>query len=339
MAEIVITICIAFFLDLLFGDPRYGGHPVRLIGRLIRHIERALRGFGHSGKGGGILLVLGSAGLTLSFYLTIERAIFHIHPVLSILFSLLLAYSCLAIGDLLRHIEPVAAALERGDPEEAKKSLAMTVGRDVRVLHREGICRAAIETLAENFVDGFLSPLFWYFAGGLFFLSLGYEPLHGAVGCMLLFKTASTLDSMVGYKNDRYLHFGWAGARLDDLMNFVPARISILFLWLGAFFSGLRSFDGLKIALRDRLKHESPNSAHSESFAAGALGIRLAGPTFYPQGMKTKPWLGDGEAEVRPLHVRRAMTLIRISGWATMIGPLILAFFYCARTVVTVWMN
>ncbi|MDD5205334.1 MAG: adenosylcobinamide-phosphate synthase CbiB [Desulfobacterales bacterium] len=333
MAEIGITICVAYLLDLLFGDPQYSAHPVRMIGLLIHRMERVLRGLGCSGTGGGILLVLGSSGLTLSFYFAIERMLFHIHPALSLLFGLFMAYSCLAIGDLLRHIKPVAAALEKGNPEEAKKFLSMTVGRDVAVLSREGICRAAIETLAENFVDGFLSPLFWYFAGGLLFLCIGFEPLHGAVGCILLFKTASTLDSMVGYKDDRYLHFGWGGARLDDLMNFVPARLSILFLWLGALFTGLRSFNGLRVAFRDRLKHDSPNSAHSESFAAGALGIRLAGPTFYPQGMKAKPWLGDGDAEVQTVHVRKAMALTRASGWASMIGPMVVALFYGMRMI------
>jgi len=333
MAETAITICLAYLLDLLFGDPRYIAHPVRLIGMLINRAEKTFWDIGCSGRGGGILLVLASAGLTLCIYFGMEKLFLYLHRVVSLLFNLFLAYSCLALGDLLRHIEPVAASLERDDPEEAKKSLAMTVGRDVRILNREGVCRAAIETLAENYVDGFLSPLFWYFAGGTLFFSLGYEPLQGAVGFMLLFKTASTLDSMVGYKNDRYLQFGWAGARLDDLMNFVPARLSLLFLWLGSLFTGLRAIDGIKTALRDRLKHESPNSAHSESFAAGALGIRLGGPTIYPNGRKEKPWLGDGNDEPQSHHVRKAMALTLAGGWAAMTGPILLGIYYCAKLI------
>ncbi len=323
MAEIGTIVCVAFVLDLLFGDPRYRFHPVRMIGSAVRTIENLLRSVGLCGRMGGILLAVGTIGCTLLAYLLLHRFFSWVHPIPSLLFDLFLVYSFLALGDLLRHARPVAAGLRKEDLAAARQSLAMIVGRDVSVLDESGIARGVIETLAENFVDGFLSPLFWYFVGALFFCLLGFLPLRGAVGCMLVFKCASTMDSMVGYRDERYLLFGWAGARLDDLMNFAPARLSILFLWLGAVLTGLRSTQGVRIALRDRLKHESPNSAHPESFAAGALDIRLGGPTLYPHGMKLKPWLGDGTSEVREHHVQQAMGLITRSGWAAMAAPIL----------------
>jgi adenosylcobinamide-phosphate synthase len=323
MAEIGTTVCIAFVLDLLFGDPRYTAHPVRLIGSAIRQIENLLRRLGWIGREGGILLAVVTCGCMLVCYLSVQWFFSWVHPTLSLLFDLFLVYSFLALGDLLHHIKPVANALERRELDAARQSLAMTVGRDVRSLDREGIARAAIETLAENFVDGFLSPVFWYFAGGILFLLLGGNPMRGAAGCMLLFKCASTLDSMVGYKNERYILFGWAGARLDDLMNLVPARLSLFFLWVGALLTDLKSSQGIRIALRDRLKHDSPNSAHPESFVAGALDIRLGGPSLYPEGVKVKPWLGDGESVVNESHVRKAMALVLSSAWSAMACPIL----------------
>ena len=233
MAEIGIILFLAFFLDLVLGDPRYSCHPVRLIGRVIEGLERALRNRRADGRGGSILLALGTAVITILVYFGIAEVFSSLHPVLTPLFDLFIIYSSLATGDLLRHVNPVAVALERGDIEAARHALTLTVGRDVNVLDQGGIARAAIETLAENFVDGFLSPVFWYSAGAALFFFLGLRPVSGGAALMLLFKAASTMDSMVGYKNERYLVFGWAGARLDDLMNFVPARISLLFLWLG----------------------------------------------------------------------------------------------------------
>lgn len=315
MAEIGIILFLAFFLDLVLGDPRYSCHPVRLIGRVIEGLERALRNRRADGRGGSILLALGTAVITILVYFGIAEVFSSLHPVLTPLFDLFIIYSSLATGDLLRHVNPVAVALERGDIEAARHALTLTVGRDVNVLDQGGIARAAIETLAENFVDGFLSPVFWYSAGAALFFFLGLRPVSGGAALMLLFKAASTMDSMVGYKNERYLVFGWAGARLDDLMNFVPARISLLFLWLASLFTRLDAREGWATALRDRLKHESPNSAHPESFVAGALGVRLGGPTRYAEGMKEKPWLGRGVSEATPAHIRKTMTLVRATSW------------------------
>jgi adenosylcobinamide-phosphate synthase len=187
--------------------------------------------------------------------------------------------------------------------------------------------------LAENFVDGFFSPLFWFFAGALLATLFGAAPQDMAIAAMLIFKGVSTLDSMVGYRSPKYLRFGWASARLDDVMNLVPARLSILALFLGACLTRLAPFDGLRTALRDRLKHDSPNAAHAESFVAGSLHIRLGGPTRYPDGLKDKPWLGDGSAKMTTQHIRQAAALITGSGWITLGFVVSLFLIIYVRTV------
>ena len=152
------------------------------------------------------------------------------------------------------------------------------MGRDVRYLNKEGIIRATIETMAENFVDGFLTPVFYFFAGGIIGFLSGLPVAMTGTAFMLASKVASTLDSMAGYKTPEYYAFGWAAARFDDLVNFLPARLSLAVLFVGSAVSGLSPLKGLRVAFRDRLKHDSPNSAHAESFAAGAMGVRLGGP-------------------------------------------------------------
>jgi adenosylcobinamide-phosphate synthase len=319
MVEPGITIVAAYLLDLVVGDPPYRFHPVRMIGSGISLTEAILRRLGLTGKAGGVLLVLVTAAAPILLTLGIAHLLLRVHGIALFLFHLYLVYSCLALGDLLNHVGPVAEALERGEVDRARELVARVVGRDVRALDEHGVSRAALETLAENFVDGFLSPLFWYCAGWVLSLLLGEEEMAWPVAFMLLFKVASTLDSMVGYKNPRYLEFGWAGARLDDVMNFVPARLSLLFLAMGAGVSGMKALEGLRVARRDRLKHESPNSAHAESFLSGALGIRLGGPTLYADGMKDKPWLGDGRMGSGPADIRRGLTLLKVTGWISLV--------------------
>ncbi len=319
MLQIVAVIFFAFILDLFIGDPRYRYHPVRIIGHGISFCSKVLRHSGLDGKWGGVILVLILEIVTLAVYLFISLALRGLHPLCGLGFDLFICYSCLALRDLIVHIRPVIRALETGDLTKAREDIAMVVGRDVRYLDGEGVSRAAMETLAENLVDGFLSPLFWYMVGGIVALLLGSSSVIPALCCMSAFKVASTLDSMVGYKNKEYSEFGWAGARLDDIMNFIPARISLAILFLGAWVSGLNPMDGLKVALRDRLKHESPNAAHAESFTAGVFHIRLGGPTRYPYGLKDKPWLGDGNVSPGPAHIRKMTTLVNRSAWIAVV--------------------
>jgi len=320
--ELSALLLLALLLDLFLGDPRYPCHPVRVIGRWISVIGNWLRRIGFVGKGGGLLLVCVTLSWTLGWYLALHRLLHTLFPLVGFAFDLFLCYSLLALKDLTAHIQPVIRALDTGHLDDARNALAMTVGRDVQYLDRTGISRAAIETLTENLVDGFLSPLFWYVTGGCIAVAADWPPVMAAISLMLAFKVVSTLDSMVGYKTGPFLRFGWAGARLDDLANFIPARLSLLILLPAAWLSGLHAKGGLRVALKDRLNHESPNSAHAESFAAGALRVRLGGPTHYPEGLKMKPWLGECYADPGPKHIEKAIHLVYASAAVAMLGSL-----------------
>jgi len=315
MLELAIILCLAFILDLLLGDPRYRFHPIRLIGRCIALFTRILRRAGLDGRWGGVVLVMIVEFIFLTAFLAPSLVFHRIHILLGLGFDLFICYSCLALKDLFIHTDRVIHALETGNLPEARKGISMVVGRDVRFLDEKGISRAAIETMAENFVDGFLSPLFWYLSGGILGYIFGLSPIMTAISLMLVFKVASTLDSMVGYKDSEFLEFGWAGAKLDDIMNFIPARLSLMVLFAGAWICRLKAAEGIIVALRDRLKHDSPNAAHAESFVAGALEVCLGGPTVYPDGQKDKPWLGEGNPDPLPQHIRRTASLLTHSAW------------------------
>ncbi|MDY7038131.1 MAG: CobD/CbiB family cobalamin biosynthesis protein, partial [Thermodesulfobacteriota bacterium] len=261
-------------------------------------------------------------------YIVLITLFSNLHSWAGLIMNLYLCYSCLALGDLLNHIRPVIHSIENGDLNLAKKSMAKLVGREVQILDEKGLSRAAVETMSENFVDGFFSPLFWYLTGGILSFITNTHTVTTGMTLMLVFKVASTLDSMVGYKNERYIHFGRAGARLDDLMNFIPARLSIFILFLGAVFSSMHPIEGIKTASKDRLKHDSPNAAHAESFVAGALGIRLGGTTRYSYGIKKKPWIGNGTSRVGVLHMRQTTALIRHSAWIAVVTLLSPFLFY-----------
>jgi len=318
MLKLIVVLWLGFLLDVFLGDPEYRFHPIRLMGRGISLGEKWLRQLGLGSRAGGVILALGLVGVTLSVFLLLSRILNNIYGPLAFLFQVFVCFSCLALRDLQEHLDPVVDALEAGDLEAAKQNVSRVVGRDVSVLDEKGVCRAAVETLAENFIDGFVSPLFWYMLGGLLGWLLGSNPTLFSLGAMLMFKVVSTLDSMVGYKNEQYKALGWAGAKLDDGMNFVPARLSFLFLFLGAMFTGRNGIQGIRIGFRDRLKHESPNSAHGESFMAGALGIRLSGPTTYGDIRKEKPWLGEGLADATPSDIVKTMWLLCAAAWIAM---------------------
>jgi len=318
MDELFTVILLGFLLDLSIGDPHYRCHPVRMMGGGITFFERMLRRFRLDGLGGGIVLVLIMEIVSISVYISIRVLLHLIHPIPALCFDVFICYSCLALKDLMDHMKPVISGLASNNLSEAREAVAKVVGRDVRYLDKDGVGRAAVETMAENFVDGFFSPLFWFLAGGILAHILGFSPVMLALGLMIASKVGSTLDSMVGYKSPEYAEFGKAGARLDDVVNFVPARLSLGILFLGAWLSGLHPVNGLRMALKDRTKHDSPNAAHAESFVAGALHIRLGGPTVYHDGLKEKPWLGEGYVDPTMEQIYRTMTLIRVSSWVSM---------------------
>ena len=314
-----ILIC-ALVLDLILGDPPWRFHPVRLIGSTISGLERLFLRLGWSGLVGGALLATSTIAVFLGLYLAVHSFLGSLHPFLASVLDLYLAYSFLALKDLLEHATPVAQALARSDLPQARAALQKIVGRDTSKLETEGLVRGAVESVAENFVDGVLSPMFFYTLGAILSQVSGCpSPAAAGILAMLGFKVISTLDSMVGYRSDHYLLFGRPAARLDDAANFLPARLSLIILYIGALFSGESARKGWKIALRDRRKHPSPNAGHPESFVAGALGIKLGGPSVYQEGVVDKPWLGNGGQELGPEHIRRSCRLVYRSSWVAVL--------------------
>jgi len=230
-----------------------------------------------------------------------------------------MVYSCVALRDLMKHAKPIIEALDMTNLPAARKALQEIVGRDASVLDAHGVARAAVESVSEGFLDGVFSPMIWYVFGAAYAFLAHLSPLPWAVTAMLVYRATNTLDSMVGYQNERYLRFGRVSAKLDDVLNFIPARLAVPVLFVASAVCGLNSRAGWQTALRDRLKHESPNSAHTESFAAGALGLRLGGPLRYPDGNVEKPWLGDGSPDATAKDIRSVCRLVLCAGWISML--------------------
>ena len=270
----------AVALDLLFGDPVYPAHPVRLVGRTLAWFEKLLRAARLDGYLGGVLLFLLLAILWCGGLSSLLLVLAHWNRWAALGLELFVIYSLLALRDLLRHGWAVERAVRRGDLPEAHCEVSKLVGRDTDRMDLAACRRATIESLSENLADGFVSPIFWYAVAGL----------PGIV----LFKVVSTLDSMVGYKTPQYLRFGWCGARLDDLMNWLPARINWIMIALCA--GVLRGYSGVKalrIGWRQHALIPGPNSGWSESATAGAIQRRLIGQIWRHGELVTELWLGD----------------------------------------------
>ena len=267
-------------LDFLIGDPVYSAHPIRLIGRTLSWFENLLRKFGANGYGGGIVLFLLLSTVWVGGTGAVLVALQKWNHYAASVFYLFMAYSCLALHDLVRHAWAVEAAARRNDLEGARAFISKLVGRDTNRMDIAACRRAAIESLSENLTDGFVSPLCWYVVAGL--------------PGLVLFKVVSTMDSMVGYKTPPYLNFGWCGARLDDVMNFVPARITWLLLTLFSFLipgcSGRKAF---RVGWQQHAILPGPNSGWSEAATAGGIQRRLLGPIWAKGLLVTDVWLGD----------------------------------------------
>jgi adenosylcobinamide-phosphate synthase len=305
----------AVLLDLLFGDPVYAAHPVRLMGRSLSWFEGILRRIGADGYGGGIalfiLLFLLWVGGSTGILFLLGR-----WKLASFLFHLFLAYSCLALHDLLRHAWAVEAAARKGDLEGARAAISRLVGRDTNKMDIAACRRAAIESLSENLTDGFISPLAWYLALGL--------------PGLVLFKVVSTMDSMVGYKTQRYLQFGWCGARLDDVMNFLPARFTWLLLSvLCLAIPRTSAHKALQIGWQQHAILPGPNSGWSEAATAGAIERRLLGPIWAKSVLVTEVWLGDPADPPAgdDSDVWRAAVVVAVTGVFAAVLTVLLSFF------------
>lgn len=285
-----------FVIDLLLGDPAWMPHPVVCMGRCISALEKLLRRiFPKTPKGelaGGVILAAVLPLGTLALTGLCVWGLGLVHPALSFALQVLWCWQALAAKGLRQESENVRRALVNGTLDDARKAVSRIVGRDTAALSREGVIRAAVETVAENFSDGEVAPMFWMLIGG--------APLA------LAYKAVNTMDSMVGYKNDRYLYFGRAAAKLDDAANWLPSRLAALLLVAVAPLTGQNAKRAFAIWRRDRRKHASPNSAQTESAMAGALGVQLAGPASYFGKIHQKPWIGDDTRPIEPEDITRA---------------------------------
>jgi adenosylcobinamide-phosphate synthase len=287
---------LAYLMDLTLGDPPHWPHPVRWLGRLIIALEALLRRTTANPRLAGLALtgicVLAAAG---SAYIAVAVSCL-LHPYLGALVTIVLIYWAISVKDLADHALAVHRPLSLGDLPGARQKLAKIVGRETSQLSEAGVIRATVETIAENTVDGVLSPFFYAALGG--------------PSLVWAFKAVSTLDSMVGYKTENYREFGWASARLDDLLNWFPARLSGAFFTLAAWLAGLDWHHAWQIFLRDGQRHSSPNAGWPEAAMSGALGLRLGGPNIYRGKLVDKPWLGDGLREPETADILKAIRLL-----------------------------
>lgn len=312
-----LSVFAAFLLDRVLGDPTWLPHPVVLIGKAIDWLEHGLRPrFPASSQGqmrAGLtmtLLVLLLVGAAVWGILAIAWAV---HPALYWLAQIWLGFQALAAQGLRQASSLVFRRLAAGDLPGARQAVGRIVGRDTEGLDEAGVARAAVETVAENASDGVIAPLF-YFA------------LGGAV-LAWLYKAINTMDSMVGYKNERYLHFGRCAARLDDAANFIPARLTALLFLAAARVRGWDWRSGVRIFRRDRFNHGSPNSAQPEAACAGILGIQLGGDASYGGHIVKKPGIGDERRPIEPEDIVRANVLLSTAAWISVfaaVGVLVL---------------
>lgn len=304
-ADRLLLLVAGLAIDGLLGDMpaifRHVDHPVVLAGRAIAFFDRKLNRDTRSEASRryrGIVTVFFLVGVVAALGLGIER-LCHDHPLGAVVETLLIAV-LVAQRSLYEHVAAVAEALDTGGLAAGRRAVRRIVGRDPMSLDAHGVARAAIESLAENFSDGVVALVFWY-------LLLGLPGLFA-------YKMANTLDSMIGHRSPRYRSFGWAAARFDDVLSLAPARISGLLLVAAAVFAKYgRPKRALAIMLRDGRKHHSPNAGWPESAMAGALGLVLAGPRRYPEGLVADPWLGDGNARAATSDIARALHLYRLA--------------------------
>ena len=314
----LIAIVAGFILDLIFGDPHSLLHPICLIGNLISFLERNLRkifGFSNNGLlfGGGVLvLIVISTCFALPYALLYLAGM--VNPWLAFALETLMFYQIFATKCLRDESMKVYYALQKGDLDEARVMLSWIVGRDTKNLSEVEVTKGAVETIAENTADGIIAPMFYMFLGG--------APLA------FLYKGINTMDSMVGYKNEKYLYFGRCAAKLDDVANFIPARITGVLMIGAAYFLNLDVQGAWKTFWRDRYNHLSPNSAMTESVAAGALNIQLGGGHFYFGKWVHKDTIGD---DIRPVKAEDIVATNNLLYMTAVLSLILFTLIYLLR--------
>ena len=296
-------------IDILIGDPHFLPHPVVLMGKLITLLEKLLRRvFPKTKRGeniaGGVLWIIVAA---VSFLVpaALLMLCYHFSKWLGFAIESMMCWQCLAARSLCRESMKVKNALDTGDIEASRRAVSMIVGRDTAALDEKGVARAAVETVAENTSDGVIAPLIFLAIGG------------GALG--MLYKAVNTMDSMLGYVEEPYKNFGLVPAKLDDVFNFIPARLSALIMLLAGGVAGFDMKNGFRIFRRDRYKHASPNSAQTESVMAGLLRLRLAGDAFYHGVLHNKEYIGDPLRQIETNDIKRANIIMFVTAFISLI--------------------
>ena len=304
------AILVGFIMDLIIGDPHWMYHPVRLIGKLITFLEDMLRKTFPKTEDGerksGFVLVVLVCGISVFTVWGLMKLAYYLNFWCGFLLEVIMCYQLFAVRSLKDESMKVYKELAKQDLEASRKAVSMIVGRDTENLTIEGVTKATVETIAENTSDGTLAPMFYMFIGG---------PVLG-----WFYKAVNTMDSMVGYKNEKYLNFGRYAAKFDDVMNFIPARLCGWLMILASMFLKMDWKNAKKIFVRDRFNHASPNSAQTEAVMAGALRIQLAGDAWYFGKRYEKPIIGDALRPVEIEDIPRANRLL----YATAIVSLII---------------
>ncbi|RQD69660.1 MAG: cobalamin biosynthesis protein CobD [Tindallia sp. MSAO_Bac2] len=310
-----MVILTAYILDSILGDPEKWPHPVRFIGALISYLDKKLniREIKSPVKlvYRGALLTALVIMITVLLVVSIQLLLSSIHWILGNLFYAYLAYTTLAVKNLSQAAMQIYSYLEAGDIDSARYSLSMIVGRDTNNLSESEITRAAIETVAENFSDGVIAPIVYLFLGG---------PMLA-----ILYKAINTMDSMIGYRNQKYLYFGRCAARLDDVANWIPARASVFFLMIAVLYKKFNIKNVWKIMIRDRNNHSSPNAGYPEATVAGALEVQLGGASTYFGVKSTKPLIGDSAHSLDKKKIPQAVQLMQT---ASLVSVVILSIIH-----------
>lgn len=317
----LIQAAVAYILDIALGDPQWPYHPVRLIGKFTENMECLVRKFPVAERIRGIALTtIVVSGTYLSTYSVISIAKQGGIP-FEMLSGAVVIYFTISIKSLADEAKKVMTSLRENDLIKARQTLSQIVGRDTAHLSEEQIVRACIETVAEGSVDGIVSPLFYTFVGG---------PIAA-----MAYRAINTLDSMVGYRNEKYIRFGWASARLDDVANYIPARICAVLIPAASFLCGCGFTRSLRIAFRDGRKHESPNSGIPEAAMAGALRVQLGGPSIYHGEVVEKPFIGDDQNQLTVKSIDIAIKIMYVTSLLFLIcgSGLVIFLKYCNYSV------
>ena len=308
MSNLIITVMIiAYLMDLVIGDPYSFPHPVRFIGNLIRFAEGKIRNISKSKKqlkAGGFLLWIITVGTT-ALVTGLILKVFCINNIFYAIVASVILYTTLSTKCLADEAKKIYEVLKTGDIEKSRKQLSYIVGRDTTTLNEDEIIRATVETVAENTVDGIISPMMYGFIGGPV-LAMAYKAIN-------------TLDSMVGYKNEKYGDIGFASAKIDDIANFIPARITPFFMMIASFVLGFNSKKSISIAIRDRKNHKSPNCAYAEGAVAGALEVQLGGTNMYFGEKVYKPTIGDKDRELEIEDIIRTNKIMYLTSFIALV--------------------